>query len=182
MFSKRISLKKVPVGVRTKSTMHYFDRILTWRKIVVLRAVFFFFICGFPAHRFIGFYTTFLYQNAIFWTFKNSYRAASPDVLSYHLELLSCCLEFLSYRLEFLSYRLQSLSLNSTDNRKLERVQERALRKYNRKSWTYDELLKLAKLPALKKKKKKQATTRNCYSYVSSKGIMGFKILLMDWR
>ena len=134
--------------------MHYFDRILTWRKIVVLRAVFFFFICGFPAHRFIGFYTTFLYQNVIFWTFKNSYRAASPEVLSYHLEFLSCCLEFLSYRLEFLSYRLQFLSLNSTDNMKLERVQERALRAiYNRKSWTYDELLKLAKLPTLKNRR-----------------------------
>ena len=40
----------------------------------------------------------------------------------------------------------------SSDNRKLERIQERALRAiYNRKSGTYDELLKLAKLLTLKK-------------------------------
>ena len=39
----------------------------------------------------------------------------------------------------------------SSDNRKLEPIQERPLRAiYNRKSGTYDELLKLAKLPTLK--------------------------------
>ena len=39
----------------------------------------------------------------------------------------------------------------SLDNRKLEQIHERALRAiYNRKSETYDELLKLAKLPTSK--------------------------------
>ena len=42
----------------------------------------------------------------------------------------------------------------SSDNRKLERIQERALRAiFNRKSGTYDELLKLAKLPTLKNRR-----------------------------
>ena len=42
----------------------------------------------------------------------------------------------------------------SSDNSKLERIQERALRAiYNRKSGTYDELLKLAKLPTLKNRR-----------------------------
>ena len=42
----------------------------------------------------------------------------------------------------------------SSDNRKLERIQERVLRAiYNRKSGTYDELLKLAKLPTLKNRR-----------------------------
>ena len=42
----------------------------------------------------------------------------------------------------------------SSDNRKLERIQERALRAIsNRKSGTYDELLKLAKLPTLKNRR-----------------------------
>ena len=46
---------------------------------------------------------------------------------------------------------------HSSDYRKLERIQERALRaNYNRKSGTYDELLKLAKLPTLKKNKRLQ--------------------------
>ena len=39
----------------------------------------------------------------------------------------------------------------SSDNKKLERIQERAFRAiYNRKSGTYDELPKSAKLPTLK--------------------------------
>ena len=43
----------------------------------------------------------------------------------------------------------------SSDNRKLKRIQERALRAiYNRKSGTYDELLKLAKLPTLKNRRR----------------------------
>ena len=42
----------------------------------------------------------------------------------------------------------------SSDNRKLERIQERALRAiYNRKSGNYDELRKLAKLPTLKNRR-----------------------------
>ena len=42
----------------------------------------------------------------------------------------------------------------SSDNRKLERIQERALRViFNRKSGTYDEFLKLAKLPTLKNRR-----------------------------
>ena len=42
----------------------------------------------------------------------------------------------------------------SSDNRKLLRIQERALTAiYNRKSGTYDELLQLAKLPTLKNRR-----------------------------
>ena len=42
----------------------------------------------------------------------------------------------------------------SSDNRKLEPIQERTLTAiYNRKSRTYDELLKLAKLPTLKNRR-----------------------------
>ena len=42
----------------------------------------------------------------------------------------------------------------SSDNRTLERIQERALRAiFNRKSGIYDELLKLAKLPTLKNRR-----------------------------
>ena len=53
----------------------------------------------------------------------------------------------------------------ASDNRKLERIQERALRViYNRKSGTYNELLKLARLPTLRNRRLQDIATLMYYS------------------